>query len=128
MEVITTESLVMMKEKLAQKNSYVKSRIATKVKRFQRLSCKLKRPNQAQQVRGIKIQPLILGKISYGSLNKGHITMVRNELSKRGVNYDADMGIRALTSLLKENENAMVSNDTKHFLPQAYAEDEWLNR
>ena len=115
-----------MKENLDQKNSYVKSCIATKVERFQRLSSREKRPNQTQQVRGIEFQPLILGKISYGQLKKEHITMVRNELSTREVHYNVNTGIRALTKLLREHESALVGHDTKYFLPQTATGEDWF--
>ena len=59
-----------MKEKLDEKNSFVKSCITTKVERFQRLSSREKKPNQTQLVRGLEFQPLILGKISYGQVER----------------------------------------------------------
>ena len=49
--------------------------------------------------------------------------MVRNELSKREVDYNVNKGTRALTKLLREHESALVGHNTKHFLPQTVTEE-----
>ena len=88
---------------------------------------KPKKKNQKQTKTGTDIAPLLAGKVSFGSLRKIHIPLVRKEIEVRsGELQDTKLGIRKLTSILRKHESSIAGvNDVNEFLPRFRVAADW---
>ena len=82
--------------------------------------------NLSQQKVGVDTTPLLLGTIQYGKLQTIHVDLVRNEIVLRTQQVvNISLVIRALTTILREDEFFFTGHDLKYFKPKTKPAEDW---
>ena len=115
-----------MQAKISTEKHYSAGRREKSTIQFQAKMNVNKRMNLSQQKEGVDTTPLLRGTIQYGKLQKIHIDFVRKEILLRTQQVvDLSLGIRALTTILREDEKRITGHDLKYFKPKTRPAEEW---